>query len=230
MTIARGAKLTRAAAAFERWRSAQRASGRRPYLLATLATAVLLLAACSRTEPTEKFQASDVTGATWGRDFRLTDFNGNARSLADYRGKVVMLFFGYTHCPDECPTTLNKMAQAIDRLGRDGSRVQGLFVTIDPVRDTPAVLRDYLHAFHPSFVGLTADAATIAATTKDFKVVDELEKPDAHGDYSVDHSSGIFVFDGEGRLRLFMGPRIWIDAMVHDLRLLLAAPTTPGRE
>jgi protein SCO1/2 len=204
------------------------ATGLAPRLLAALAVAVLVLAACSRTEPAVKFDASDITGAKWGRDFHLVDFHGQPRSLADYRGKVVMLFFGYTNCPDECPTTLNKMAQAVDRLGPDGSRVQGLFVTIDPARDTPAVLRNYLHAFHPSFVGLTADAATIAATVKDFKVFDELHKPDAQGAYTVDHSSGIFVFDREGRLRLFMGANIWVDAMVHDLRLLLGTPARPN--
>lgn len=204
------------------------ATGRAPRLLAAVTIAVLALAACSRTEPAVKFDASDITGAKWGRDFHLVDFDGKPRSLADYRGQVVMLFFGYTNCPDECPTTLNKMAQAVDRLGPDGSRVQGLFVTIDPARDTPAVLRHYLSAFNPSFVGLTSDPKTIAATAKDFKLFYELQKPDAHGSYTIDHSSGIFVFDSQGQLRLFMGANIWVDAMVHDLRLLLGAPAKPN--
>ena len=112
----------------------------RAWPLAGLATVVLVLAACSRSEPVVKFQASDITGVKWGRDFHLIDPTGTPRSLADYHGKVVMLFFGYTNCPDECPTTLAKMAQAVDRLGEDGKRVQGIFVTVDPVRDTPAVL------------------------------------------------------------------------------------------
>ena len=220
--------MTMIPAAFSSLSPWRLATGRAPRLLAALAVAVLVLAACSRTEPVVKFDASDITGAKWGRDFHLVDFDGKPRSLADYRGKVVMLFFGYTNCPDECPTTLNKMAQAIDRLGPDGSRVQGLFATIDPARDTPAVLRRYLSAFNPSFVGLTGDPTTIAATAKDFKLFYELQKPDAHGNYTVDHSSGIFVFDGAGRLRLFMGANIWVDAMVHDLRLLLGTPVRPN--
>src|SRR6266498_2853377 len=200
--------------------------GRAFWRTAVLGVAVLLLAACSRGDPKEKFQASDITGVTWGRDFHLFDPAGAPRSLADYRGKVVMLFFGYTNCPDECPATLAKMAQAVDRLGTDGRRVQGLFVTVDPARDTRAVLAKYVPAFHPTFVGLAADEATTAAMVKDFKVLAEPKKADDHGDYTVDHSSGIFVFDAQGRLRLFMGPKIWIDAMVHDLKLLLSESST----
>ncbi len=203
-------RLTRAGEVADRiWRAA------------ALAAVVLVLAACSRSEREEKFQASDITGVNWGRDFHLVDPTGAPRSLADYRGKVVMLFFGYTNCPDECPATLAKMAQAVDRLGEDGKRVQGLFVTVDPARDTPAVLTQYVPAFHPTFVGLTGSEATIAATAKDFKVFSAAQKTDNHGSYTVDHSSGIFVFDAQGRLRLFMGAKIWIDAMVHDLKLLL---------
>ena len=193
--------------------------------LITLATTVvamtLALGACSRSEPKEKFQASDITGVGWGRDFHLIDPTGAPRSLADYRGKVVMLFFGYTNCPDACPTTLARMAQAVDRLGADGQRVQGLFVTVDPARDTPAILAQYVPSFHRGFVGLSADAATTATTAREFKVFYEAQKPDAHGFYTVDHQSGIFVFDARGRLRVFMGPNIWVDAMVHDLELLL---------
>jgi protein SCO1/2 len=180
-----------------------------------------MMAACSRSEPEVKFQARDITGADWGRDFHLVDPTGASRSLADFRGKVVMLFFGYTNCPDECPTTLTKMAQAVDRLGEDGKRVQGILVTVDPTRDTPAVLTRYVAAFHPSFVGLSASDAAIAATAKDFKVFYASGKPAESGIYTVDHNSGIFVFDPEGRLRLFMGSRIRVEAMVHDLKLLL---------
>ncbi|HEX9275295.1 MAG TPA: SCO family protein [Casimicrobiaceae bacterium] len=183
--------------------------------------ALLALAACSQGDSKQKFQAADITGVAWGRDFHLVDPSGAPRSLADYRGKVVMLFFGYTNCPDECPTTLAKMAQAVDRLGADGQRVQGLFVTVDPARDSPAVLARYVPAFHPTFVGLSADAATTAATVKDFKLVAEAQKADDRGFYTVDHTSGIFVFDAQGRLRVFMGAKIWVDAMVHDLKLLL---------
>lgn len=189
--------------------------------------AVPILAACGPSEPKLKFQAADVTGAKWGKDFHLVAPDGTPRSLADYRGKVVMLFFGYTNCPDACPATLVKMTKAVDQLGPDGQRVQGLFVTLDPVRDTAAILQRYAAAFHPSFVGLSADPATTANTAKEFKVFYELQKPDAQGFYTVDHSSGIFVFDGRGRLRVFMGANIWVDAMVHDLELLLNEAPAP---
>ena len=189
---------------------------------ALLIVTAIMLAGCSSGEPKEKFKASDITRVSWGRDFHLVDPAGRARSLADYRGKVVMLFFGYTNCPDVCPTTLAKMAQAVDRLGPDGKRVQGLFVTIDPVRDVPAVLAQYVPSFNPTFVGLSGDPPTIAATAKEFKVFFEAQKPGPSGFYTVDHQAGLFVFDTRGRLRLFMGPNIWVDAMVHDLRLLLS--------
>ncbi|MEO5699325.1 MAG: SCO family protein [Casimicrobiaceae bacterium] len=151
----------------------------------------------------------------------MFDSGSSPRSMADYRGKVVMLFFGYTDCTDACPITLAKMAQAVDQLGPERQGVQGIFVTLDPVRDTPAVLTKYATAFHPAVVGLFADEAATANTARDFKVFYAAQKADASGFYTVDHSSGIFVFDGQWRLRLFMGPNIWLDAMVHDLKLLL---------
>jgi protein SCO1/2 len=197
--------------------------------IAVLGVAVLLLDACGRGDPKEKFQATDISGAPWGRDFRLFDPSGAPRSLADYRGKVVMFFFGYTQCPDECPLTLAKMAQAVDRLGTDGKRVQGLFVTVDPARDSRAVLARYVPAFHPSFVGLSADAATTAAMAKDFKVFVALGKPDTSGSYTVDHNSSIFVFDAEGRLRLLMSQAVPLESMVNDLKLLLNEASTEGK-
>jgi protein SCO1/2 len=185
--------------------------------------AILLtaLAACDRWQERSPFQASNITGVDWGKDFDLLDVDGRPRHLADYRGKVVMLFLGYTNCPDACPTTLAKMAEAVQELGGDGHDVQGLFVTLDPARDTPSVLRQYVRAFNPAFAALWGDTATTAATAKAFKVFFELRKPDAEGFYTVDHSSGIFVFDRQGRLRLYMGQNIWVNAMVHDLKLLL---------
>jgi protein SCO1/2 len=203
---------------------------RRAWLTLALVVATATLAACSYKDPQAKFQATDITGVTWGKDFHLVDPGGVPRSLADYRGKVVMLFFGYTNCPDACPTTLTKMAQAVDKLGPAGQGVQGLFITVDPARDTPALLAQYVPYFHRGFVGLRGDDATTAATAKDFKVFYEAQKPDAQGFYTVDHASGIFVFDRRGRLRVFMGPRIWVDAMVHDLRLLLNEPSAPDQQ
>jgi protein SCO1/2 len=193
----------------------------RLWLVAAFIVALVTLTGCDRREPEAKFETTDITGVDWGRDFHLVDPSGAPRSLADYRGKVVIMFFGYTNCPDECPLNLAKMAQAVDRLGPDGQRVQGLFVTVDPARDTPAVLAKYVPAFHPAFVGLSADAATIEATAKDFKIYFAAEKPDDAGRYMVAHNGAIFVFDSDGRLRLLMHNTTPIDAMVHDLKLLL---------
>ena len=201
----------------------------RTWLTGALVTVMLVLTGCDQRAPEAKFQTTDITGVNWGRDFNLHDPAGAPRTLANYRGKVVMLFFGYAHCPDVCPTTLSAMAQVIDRLGGDGARVQGLFVTVDPARDTPQVLAQYVPAFHPSFVGLSADEPTTAATAKNFKVFYAAQKPDDHGFYTVDHSSYIFVFDAEGRLRLLMRADEAVDTIVHDLKVLLRQAPNTGR-
>lgn len=167
------------------------------------------------------FKSTDISSVPWGRDFRLTDHTGQPRSLGDFKGKAVMLFFGFTHCPDVCPTTLADMARVIDRLGKDGQRVQGLFVTVDPRRDTPQALAAFVTAFHPSFLGLYADEATTAALARDFKIFYGAQPADAHGAYTVMHSSGIYVYDPHGRLRLVMGPERTIDTMAADVALLL---------
>lgn len=186
---------------------------------AGLAALVLTLPSCAR--KSERFLATDVTGVDWGRDFRLTDHSGKPRALADFRGKAVMLFFGYTHCPDACPTTMAKMAQAVDRLGEAGKRAQGLFVTLDPKRDTQDVLAQYVPAFHPGFIGLRGSEAEVALMAKDFKVFFTLQAPDQSGFYTVDHTAAVFAFDPQGRLRLFMRGDSDVEAIVHDLKLLL---------
>jgi protein SCO1/2 len=165
--------------------------------------------------------STDITGVSWGRDFQLTDHTGKPRSLADFRGKVVMLFFGYTHCPDQCPTTMAEMAGVRGKLGENGRRVQGLFVTVDPARDTPQVLAQYVSAFDPTFLGLYGDESTTSALAREFKFYYSGQKADAHGNYSVDHGSTIYVFDPTGRLRLLMNPGMSIDAMASDVGLLL---------
>lgn len=169
---------------------------------------------------TPKFRLTDVTGAGIGKELNLTDHNGRLRTLADFRGKVVTVFFGFTHCPDACPTTLAEMAQVVRELGPDGGKVQVLFVTVDPERDTPEVLGKYVPSFHPSFLGLYGDAEATAHAAKEFKVY--YQKQPAKGGYSVDHSAGTFILDREGRVRLFaqygQGPA----AILHDVRLLLA--------
>lgn len=181
-----------------------------------------VLAGCSRqSAPAPRFMGTDVTGAPYGRDFHLTDYNGKARSLADFKGKAVVMFFGYTHCPDVCPTTLSDLAQAMKRLGKDAERVQVLFVTVDPERDTRDVLARYVPAFYPSFLGLYGSPRATAATAREFHVFYRKHYEAGSDDYSVDHSAASYVFDPSGRLRLLWNYGIGVDAMVHDVKLLL---------
>lgn len=199
----------------------------RGLLLAIVLTA-LSLNACDRAQQPSApaavtFKATDITGAPWGRDFRLTDHNGQVRTLADFRGRIVALFFGYTHCPDVCPTTLSDFALALRELGEDGKRVQVLFVTVDPERDPPELLAKYVPSFNPGFLGLYTDPVSLAALAKDFKVVYQKNTGSSAKNYLIDHSAGTYVYDASGRLRLLIpygsGPR----DIAHDLRALLAA-------
>jgi len=175
-----------------------------------------------------RFEAVDITGVDWGKGFALTDHNGVKRSLGDFGGQVVALFFGYTGCPDMCPTTLALLGASLERMGADARRVQVLFVTVDPKRDTPEVLAQYVPAFHPSFLGLHGDAPAIARTAKEFKVYFQAQKPNDRGYYAVDHSGQVFVFDTHGRLRLFIKPESTPEAIAHDLRALLAEAQNQG--
>jgi len=168
------------------------------------------------------FQGTDITGADWGRDFQLADHTGKPRSLADFRGKVVVMFFGYTHCPDVCPTTLGEMAQVMKRLGPDADRVQVLFVTLDPERDTPELLAQYVPAFDPRFLGLYGDEATTRKTAADFKVFYQKQAGTGDKSYTLDHSANTYVFDPQGRLRLLFGYGADVEQIVHDIKLLLA--------
>ncbi len=180
---------------------------------------VLALAGCGPDTP--KFKSSDVTGAGFGRDFALTDHAGKPRVLADFRGKVVVLFFGYTQCPDVCPTTLSALAEALKQLGPDAQNVQVLFVTVDPGRDTAELLSNYVTAFGPSFVGLRGDADAIARTAKEFKILYQKQPGKTPESYTMDHSAGTFVFDPRGRLRLYVGNGQGADVFAHDIRELL---------
>ena len=168
-------------------------------LLAILVS--VFLGGCGGEAP-PKFNLTDVTGVAFGKELSLTDHNGKLRTLADFHGKVVTVFFGFTHCPDVCPTTLAEMAQVAKDLGPDADKLQVLFVTVDPERDTPQVLKQYVPSFNPSFLGLYGDSASTTRAAKEFKVFFE-KQPAKNGSYSVDHSAGTFVFDRAGRLRLF---------------------------
>jgi protein SCO1/2 len=186
---------------------------------AVLVAFALALAGCGREGPS--FRASDVTGSSFGRELALTDHNGKARTLADFRGKLVVLFFGYTQCPDVCPTTLATLAEAKKRLGPDGDKVQVLFVTIDPERDKPELLLPYVTAFDPSFLGLYGDAEATARTAKEFKIIYQKQPGPTPQTYTMDHSAGTFVFDTDGRLRLYVGHGQDAELFAHDLRELL---------
>jgi len=186
-----------------------------------LVAGALALSGCGAGTP--KFKSSDVTGAGFGRDFALTDPAGKPRTLADFRGKVVVLFFGYTQCPDVCPTTLSALAEAMKTLGADAGRAQVVFVTVDPDRDTAELLSSYVTAFDPSFVGLRGDADAIARTAKEFKILYQKQPGRTPGSYTVDHSAGTFVFDPQGRLRLYVGNGQGAEVFAHDIRELLRA-------
>jgi len=187
----------------------------------TLALASLL-AGCERTPSPPAFKLTDITGAPFGRELNLTDHNGKARTLADFRGKVVTVFFGFTHCPDVCPTTLAEMAAVMRELGPDEQKVQVLFITVDPERDTPQVLQKYVPSFHPGFLGLYGDADALARTAREFKIVYQKQALPGGG-YSVDHSAGTYIFDTEGRLRLYASYGSGAAKLLHDIRILLAA-------
>jgi protein SCO1/2 len=177
-----------------------------------------LLAGC--TEPSH-FVSTDISTANWGKDFNLTDHNGQARQLADFRGKAVVLFFGYTQCPDVCPTTLATMREVMALLGEDARRVQVLFVTVDPARDSPALLARYVPVFHPSFLGLYADEKGIETVAKEFKVFYAKQPGSAPGTYSMDHSASSYAFDPQGHLRLLLRYGEAPANIAADLRRLL---------
>jgi len=190
-------------------------------ILAVIAAA-MLLAACGPRAPT--FKGADITGASFGRELALADHHGKARTLADFRGKAVVIFFGYTQCPDVCPTALSALAEAMRRLGPDAARVQVLFVTIDPERDTADLLSRYVPAFHPSFLGLRGDAEATARVAKEFKVVYQKVPGQTPDTYTMDHSAGLYLFDPQGRLRVFESHGQGAEAIAHDLREMLRGP------
>ena len=185
--------------------------------LAVLLVAALL-AGCGPSGP--KFKNTDITGADWAQDFALTDQAGKPRTLTDFRGKVVVMFFGYVHCPDVCPTTLAELKSVVEGLGEDGKRVQVLFVTVDPERDTQAVLSQYVPAFHPSFIGLRGSEDQLARTAKEFKVFFQKVPGSRPDNYTVDHTAGSYVYDPEGRIRLFANHGR-VGELAGDIRRLL---------
>ncbi len=187
--------------------------------------ALSLLTACGESKtslPREPFQNTDLTGLPYAKDFALTDHTGKARKLADFKGKVVLMFFGYTQCPDVCPTTLSEMAQVMQQLGPQADQVQVLFVTVDPERDTQPLLAQYVPAFDARFLGLYGSAAQTDAVAKEFKVFYAKVPGKAAGSYSMDHTAASYVFDKQGKIRLLVRNGQGTESMLHDLKLLLA--------
>jgi protein SCO1/2 len=178
-----------------------------------------LISACTDAKP--QFASIDITGADYARDFALTDHNGQARSLKDFQGKVVVVFFGFTQCPDVCPTSMAELAEIKKMLGADGERLQGLFVTLDPERDTPEVLKAYMANFDPGFLALRPDLDKLPQLAKDFKIFYKKVDGRAPGSYTLDHSAGSYVFDPQGRVRLYSRYGSGAPALAADVKLLL---------
>jgi protein SCO1/2 len=202
--------------------------------IVALTACALLAAGCDKVAKKPlSFNNNDITGLderraepgepdrSFGRDFALTDHNGKARTMADFKGKVVLIFFGYIHCPDVCPTTMAEMAGVMSALGPQADQVQVLFVTVDPARDTPALLSQYVPAFDKRFLGLYGDAAATAKVAKDFKIQYGKSEGTTPENYTVDHSSASYVFDRQGRIRLLVRHGSGPEPIVQDLKQLL---------
>jgi len=179
------------------------------------------LAACTEAKPS--FNAVDMTGADYAKNFALTDADGKPRTLQDFKGKVVVLFFGYAQCPDVCPTTMSEMAQVKQQLGKDGDKLQVLFVTVDPERDTPAVMKAYMGAFDPAFVALIPTNDQLVAMAKDYKAYYKKVEGKTPTSYSMDHSAASYIYDTQGRLRLYARYGMGVAPMVADVKTLLAS-------
>lgn len=178
-----------------------------------------LLTACTPDKP--QFKSIDLTGADYAQGFSLADHNGQVRALKDFAGKVVVVFFGYTQCPDVCPTTMAELAQVKQLLGPDGDKLQGIFITVDPERDTPELLKAYMGNFDASFLALRPTMAQLPEVAKDFKIYYKKVDGETPGSYSMDHSAGSYIFDGKGRIRLYTRYGSGAEALASDIRLLL---------
>lgn len=195
---------------------------RRSLLAAALATGVL--AACSDGKPAApSFAGIDITGADYATGFDLADQFGQRRTLADFKGKVVLVFFGFTQCPDVCPTTLTEIAQVKQALGADGERVQGIFISVDPERDTPEIMKEYMASFDPSFLALQAPLDQLPEVAKSFKIYYKKVEGKTPTSYTMDHSAGTYVYDPQGRIRLYHRYGSGVQGLIADVKQLLAA-------
>ena len=182
-------------------------------------SAAAVLTACSPDGPA--FRGVNLTGADYARDFSLTDHHGQLRSLKDLRGKVVVVFFGFTQCPDVCPTSMQELAEVKAALGADGERLQGIFISVDPERDTLEMLKAYMENFDPSFLALRPTPEQLPALAKDFKIYYKKVDGTTPTSYTLDHSAGSYLYDPQGRLRVYHRYGSGTEALTEDVRLLL---------
>ncbi len=182
---------------------------------------LLALTGCSEKPAAAAFHSIDITGADYADGFSLTDHNGQLRTLADFKGKAVVVFFGFTQCPDVCPTSMSELAQARKLLGADGDRLQGLFVSIDPERDTPEVMKEYIGSFDPTFLALYAKPGDLPDLAKRFKIYYKKVPGSTPDTYTMDHSAGSYIFDPQGKVRLYFRYGSGAQAMADDVKLLL---------
>ena len=194
----------------------------RRLFLALCAAGALALAGCERVAPPHHFNAIDLTGAKYAQGFALPDFDGKPRTLADFKGKVTVVFFGYTQCPDACPTTMAELSGILKTLGPDAAKVQVVFVSVDPSRDTPALLKGYVTNFRTDFLALRGDEAQTRQVIKDFKLIVEKVPGKTPDSYTIDHTAGTYIFDPQGRVRLFASQNLDPALLTDDLKALLA--------
>ena len=191
-----------------------------PTWIAPVAVALGLMAGCGDAKG-PAFNAIDLTGANYAQDFALTDPNGQPRSLKDFKGKVVVVFFGFTQCPDVCPATMAELAEVKRQLGPDGDKLQGVFITVDPERDTPELLKAYMGNFDPSFIALSTSVDKLPALAKDYKLYYKKVEGKTPGSYTMDHSAGSYIYDTQGRLRLYTRYGTGVPSLTADIRALL---------
>ena len=201
-------------------------AARRSITFAAAAALCIALAGCdklgsSAPGPKLAFRGADITGADYARTLSMPDIDGKPRTLADFKGKVTVVFFGYTQCPDVCPTTMAELAQVKKSLGADGDKLQGVFVTIDPERDTPAILKSYMASFDSSFVALRGSAEQTKAAAQEFKIFYAKVPGKVEGSYTMDHTAGSFVIDANGKVRLFERYGSGAEALSADLKALI---------
>ena len=197
----------------------------RRLFLALAAAGALAISGCERAAPPHRFNAIDLTGAKYAQGFDLPDFDGKPRTLADFHGKVAVVFFGYTQCPDACPTTMAELAGILKTLGPDASRVQVVFISVDPSRDSPALLKNYVTNFRPDFLALRGSEAQTQQIIKDFKLIVEKVPGKTPDSYTIDHTAGTYIFDPQGRIRLFATQSLDPALLTDDLKALLAEKT-----